>query len=111
MALARQPRPKRWSSELKNRCAYAECSLGKTTAKTQNDGLPGWAASGPLPDRFAGCPAISVTNVGPVAAYVWKSARLEALSRDGAVKIDLGACLFCGECCRRVPESGNPVNQ
>lgn len=57
----------------------------------------------PLPDRFAGCPAIAGEQCEDGCGLCVEVCPTEAVSRDGEVEIDLGACLFCGECAAACP--------
>ncbi len=56
-----------------------------------------------LPDRFAGRPAISFDKCGADCRRCVEVCPTRALTKGDAVRIDLGACLFCGECCAACP--------
>jgi Ni,Fe-hydrogenase III small subunit/formate hydrogenlyase subunit 6/NADH:ubiquinone oxidoreductase subunit I len=58
-----------------------------------------------LPDRFRGLPAIDSTKCGTDCGGCAKVCPVGALAvRDGRMTMDLGKCLFCGECERQCPQ-------
>jgi Ni,Fe-hydrogenase III small subunit/NAD-dependent dihydropyrimidine dehydrogenase PreA subunit len=60
-----------------------------------------------LPDRFAGRPTISSDRCKADCRLCVEVCPTQALTKNGsdAVSIDLGACLFCGECAAACPNA------
>jgi len=60
-----------------------------------------------LPERFRGLPAIDDAKVGDARAAI-EACPVEALATDaaGRLRLDLGRCIFCGQCERACPEGG-----
>lgn len=56
-----------------------------------------------LPDRFSGSPAISHDRCMAGCGICAEACPTDAISRNGKVNIDLGACLFCNECSTACP--------
>lgn len=57
----------------------------------------------PLPDRFAGYPVIAHGQCAAGCSLCVEVCPTNAICMDGAVKMDIGACLFCGECATVCP--------
>ena len=51
-----------------------------------------------LPDRFRGLPVINQQQCVASCSECIKACPLDAISRNGALKIDLGRCVFCNDC-------------
>ena len=56
-----------------------------------------------LPDRFAGRPAVLPDRCEADCRLCVEVCPTLAVSREAAVRIDLGRCLFCGECAAACP--------
>jgi Ni,Fe-hydrogenase III small subunit/Pyruvate/2-oxoacid:ferredoxin oxidoreductase delta subunit len=57
-----------------------------------------------LPDRFRGRPAIDRSLCSPLCRVCMEECPTGAMRRDSnGVALDMGRCLFCGECARRCP--------
>ena len=58
----------------------------------------------PLSDRFRGRPLADVSRCPAGCRVCAESCPVGAISREGPLKVDLGACLFCTDCARACPE-------
>ena len=56
-----------------------------------------------LPDRFRGMPSVDPARCPDGCGGCASVCPTGALARDGSVKLDMGRCLFCGECERQCP--------
>ena len=56
-----------------------------------------------LPDRFRGKPVLSPERCKAGCSLCFGSCPTEALSGDQGLRIDLGRCLFCGQCATVCP--------
>jgi Ni,Fe-hydrogenase III small subunit/ferredoxin len=57
-----------------------------------------------LPDRYRGLPALDASLCASDCRRCGEACPVEAIRRDGgAVTVDLGRCLFCGDCANACP--------
>jgi Ni,Fe-hydrogenase III small subunit/formate hydrogenlyase subunit 6/NADH:ubiquinone oxidoreductase subunit I len=59
-----------------------------------------------LIDRFRGRPAVDPVRCIDGCSSCSAACPTGAIQRDGAIAIDLGLCLFCGDCVRACPSDG-----
>src|ERR1039457_626475 len=52
----------------------------------------------PLPPRFRGLPILNATLCADGCQACVESCPYGALSADGTLSLDMGKCLFCGDC-------------
>ena len=57
-----------------------------------------------LPDRFRGLPVMDSARCPSGCASCADACPTDAIAHDGALRIDLGRCLFCPECANSCPE-------
>lgn len=57
-----------------------------------------------LPDRFRGCPELDPQKCAPDCRACLAACPTEAITQEnGALRLDLGRCLFCMECVQACP--------
>ena len=57
----------------------------------------------PLPERFRGMPVIDPSLCAHDCSRCEAVCPVSAISKAGPVKLDMGRCLFCGECAEQCP--------
>jgi Ni,Fe-hydrogenase III small subunit/ferredoxin len=58
-----------------------------------------------LPDRFRGKPEVNAAACPPACCACREACPTEAITGEGRPALDLGRCLFCGDCAAACPEA------
>ena len=103
MALAQRPWPKRLIKRVEKQVHLCLTFSGQDYSKNTERWLTLTVRPRLCPIALLDVQQLPVINVRPDAAYAWKSARLRPFPWTDAVKMDIGACLFCGECAAACP--------